>query len=281
MKLSSLVQRLGRGDLHYVLGRFETVRAGYSRVRSVSSPKDRAPWTAAEKSRSLFAGLEVGTVLQQLRATAMADGLTLPGELVESIRDYAATATLKTDKPNETLHRNDLTRGRLSDGRRVPIAYVAEPLGCAAVRRVVEDPFLVHVAASYLGFFPTGREIRLYYSLAGDLTDEDRRAHNQTIDFHFDVHALNFCYFHFYLTDADASSGAHVIVLGSHREKRLSHLFGSARRTDREILDTYGKDRIRTIEGPAGSGFVEDTSCYHKALAPVAADRLLLQFRFF
>ncbi len=75
-------------------------------------------------------------------------------------------------------------------------------------------------------------------------------------------------------------NGAHALIAGSSRRKRLGHLLGSARLSDAEAWQTYGRDAERTIEGPAGSGFLEDASCYHKALPPETGDRLMLQLRY-
>ena len=37
---------------------------------------------------------------------------------------------------------------------------------------------------------------------------------------------------------------------------------------------------IQLIEGPAGTGFFEDASCFHKALIPTSGERLMLQVRY-
>jgi len=56
-------------------------------------------------------------------------------------------------------------------------------------------------------------------------------------------------------------------------------LFHSAVQTDEAVIAYYGKENEITIEGPAGFGFVQDSSCYHKALAPISDNRLMLQLR--
>jgi hypothetical protein len=57
----------------------------------------------------------------------------------------------------------------------------------------------------------------------------------------------------------------------------MSMLFSSVRQTDEAILERFGRERAFQLTGKAGLGFVEDTTCFHKALPPKAADRLLLQ----
>jgi hypothetical protein len=74
-----------------------------------------------------------------------------------------------------------------------------------------------------------------------------------------------------------------VVVRGTHRHKRRRSLleqFIVRRYTDEEIRAAYGDERIVTIEGPAGTGFIEDTTCIHKGTAPIAGRRLLLQVQY-
>ena len=52
------------------------------------------------------------------------------------------------------------------------------------------------------------------------------------------VHDYNFIYANYYITDCDARSGAHAMILTSHRDKPISWLLGSVRK-DREALMRY------------------------------------------
>jgi len=102
----------------------------------------------------------------------------------------------------------------------------------------------------------------------------------QTIDYHYDVDGFNFLYANFYLLDTSVRNGAHLLIEGSSRRKQLRHLLGKARLSDAEAHDAYGLTAERTFEGPAGFGFLEDASCYHKALRPLDGERLMLQLRY-
>jgi hypothetical protein len=42
----------------------------------------------------------------------------------------------------------------------------------------------------------------------------------------------------------------------------------------------FGVENEIMIEGEAGTGFVQDTSCYHRATPPIQRDRLMLAVRF-
>ncbi len=96
--------------------------------------------------------------------------------------------------------------------------------------------------------------------------------------FHFDLYAWRSLSGFFYLTDVDENAGPHVCVLGSHRRKALRHQFSASRwREDAEIEGVYGRASLRTILGPAGTGFLEDPTCFHKAVPPARTPRLVLQ----
>ena len=95
------------------------------------------------------------------------------------------------------------------------------------------------------------------------------------------MHDLNFVYIFFYLTECDRNSGAHQLIKGSHLNKKIfKHLIGSARQEEKKLEQDYNKNDFIFVEGSAGYGFVEDTSCYHRALKPINKPRLSLQFRY-
>ena len=150
----------------------------------------------------------------------------------------------------------------------------------AVVQALAADPLLHEAASSFLGYRARRVSSWLFWSFASGLSDDERRAVNQTVDFHYDVDGYNFMYANFYLVDTTARNGAHVLIEGSSRHKRWRHLMGVARLADAEAFAAYGRDSERVMEGAAGFGFLEDSSCYHKALAPLSGDRLILQLRY-
>ena len=42
----------------------------------------------------------------------------------------------------------------------------------------------------------------------------------------------------------------------------------------------YPREKFATIKGSAGSGFIEDTFCFHRGIAPKSKPRLFLQLHF-
>jgi hypothetical protein len=121
----------------------------------------------------------------------------------------------------------------------------------------------------------------LDWSFASDFTDEERRRlRHHVIDYHYDVGGFNFVYASFYITDTDRNSGAHVMMKRSHDKKPLRMLLGSAVASQAAVRQQYGIENEIMIEGPAGTGFVQDTSCFHRATPPTQRDRLMLAVRF-
>jgi hypothetical protein len=46
------------------------------------------------------------------------------------------------------------------------------------------------------------------------------------------------------------------------------------------MVQVYGAEKIQTICGNSGTGFIEDSFCFHKGQEPTARDRLVFQLRY-
>ncbi len=275
------------------VGRFHAARRGYSLLRrSLQAcgldrrppllsdnyevnykilPRRGAEAVIGERSRDEYVAL--------LRRHAFADGLRLAEDVQRALIESATT------RPLVTFARR--RRFTLSDAAADPsvrsehaIATVTDSSDLGSVQDVAGAPPVFEVVCRYLGYAPRHVSSWLFWSFANDLSDAAREEVYQTIRYHHDVHGFNFLYVNFYLSDTDADSGAHVLIRGSHRDKRWRNLVGSVRLSDEDALRQYGSERVVVVEGRAGSGFFEDASCYHKALAPRTRDRLLLQLRY-
>jgi len=146
--------------------------------------------------------------------------------------------------------------------------------------RISRSEKLLKIAKDYLGNVKK-INIRLTYSTVSNLDDVEREEWRQTVNWHFDVHDLNFLYVFFYISGADKSSGSHEVIIKSHKKKLFfKHLIGSAIQSDKSLKNFYDKKDFLTIEGSEGEGFIEDTSCFHRALKPIDQSRLCLQIRY-
>jgi hypothetical protein len=278
MELKKIAQRVAKGDVQYVLGRFRLVRRAYGAFRRLTDVP-----VAAARASSLFPHANVARTVQAISDDAVFVGLNLPANIVGEIEAFARTEPLHAnyDPNGPKFHYADVERGKIPDGRSVPIGGIHEPGRCAAVQAVVDDPVLRSIVTRYLGHEPRKIMTILDWSFASDFTDEERRKlRHHVIDYHYDVGGFNFVYASFYITDTTRYSGAHVMMKRSHKNKPLRMLLGSAVASQEDVRKRFGLHNEITIEGPAGTGFVQDTSCYHRATPPTAGDRLMLVVRF-
>lgn len=276
---------------HYVFGRFAVVRDAYSGLRS---------------ARDLMGGgqpMRIGDLYRPTTAdvAVASSGMVVPGkssrEQVAEMRAQSyspgpsltptAVATLVTEARARPLHAQGSnescgTLGTLTAEQRNQFAFasIGDASSIPEIRALAGDPVLYDAARLFLRYRPREVSIWLFWSFANQLSAEHRRSVYQTIDYHYDVDGMNFMYANFYLLDTTRMNGAHALIAGSHRRKGLRQLMGIARIGDEEAKAIYGPDAERIIEGPAGLGFLEDTSCYHKALPPLTGDRLMLQLRY-
>jgi hypothetical protein len=268
--------------LPWSLGRFATVRRIYGQTLGAAQAVGAVPGLKAVTKESLFPGRSASQLARGLASDSAFFGLTIPqpqlGALIEAIdRSHCVSwGTHRRFRPSELN-----AEGRLPDGTPVILADV-EGIGLdPTARRIATDPLLLSALEIHLGYRPVQVDVRALKSFVCSVSDDERRAVQQTIDYHFDVHSYSFGYANFYLSDVDADSGAHVMVLGSHRDKPVAWLFDSSRRSDPEIEKYYPADRIRTITGRAGVGFLQDSSCYHKVLRPKGRVRTMLHVRYY
>ncbi len=281
-RLGFLVTRRPR----YVLGRFATVRDAYSGLNGLKDVVVRTtPLRMGDLYKPATSTLDVarsGHVLSSRSAAEQVEEMRRESYSLGPKLDDAALATLQDEACKLPLHVDDKTVGTyttLSRGK-IAIATVQDSSKLPMICAIAGDEFLYQAASAFLGYRPRQVSSWLFWSLANQLSADQRRAAYQTIDYHYDVDGFNFMYANFYLLDTTARNGAHALIAGSSRRKRLGHLLGIARLTDAEAWQTYGRDAERTLEGPAGFGFLEDASCYHKALPPENGDRLMLQLRY-
>lgn len=279
----------------YILGRFAVVRDSYSMMSGVRDAVVGASRlrigdlyeeaTASIETAASGLLLPVASVAQQveeMRTQSYSLGPHLVPHAVSELREAASSLPLKNQENPRTgqaaTYRELLGERALRE--RNAFVTVRDSSAIDIVRALAGDTLLNDIAREFLGYTPRQVSSWLFWSLANKLTDEERRAAHQTIDFHYDVDGFNFMYASFYLVETNRLNGAHVLMEGTARGKRLRHLFGVARLADGDAYDAYGQGRERAIEGPAGFGFLEDASCYHKALPPQDGDRLMLQLRY-
>lgn len=174
----------------------------------------------------------------------------------------------------------DLHDVELDLGREIALAECLSPTKGPGVVAIGNDPKLLDTVYLFMGRVPKQIEFRLMVSLVRSVSTLERLSQQQTVLFHYDLDDFESVFFNFYLTHCDADTGAHVLIPGSHRAKKMKHLLRTTNHTDEELSRTYLTDRPVIVSGPAGFGFAENTFCFHKALAPFSSDRYMLQIRY-
>jgi hypothetical protein len=126
---------------------------------------------------------------------------------------------------------------------------------CPAIARIAADPAVLRVVRSYFGCEPTLVECKLF------VTDESKTDILAT-GFHFDhagVRSLNVMT---YLTPVDDDTGPHVLVPGTHRNKRLRDYFREL--TPIGEIERRYPGRILTVTGEAGTVLIENAEVFHR-----------------
>jgi hypothetical protein len=277
---------------YYLLGRITLIRDLYSKLNFLS---DRVAGPAPLKIGDLYQGVtstldvapsgfvvsdkSAGQQCEELNAHSYSVGPRLNEEGIEALRKIATTYPLRPaqTRPGSLVYADFSETSELR--QRVPYATIYKSSRIDVVRALAGDAQIFEAASRFLGYRPRLVSTWFFWSLANNLSDDLRRHYTQTIDYHYDVDGYKFVYANFYVNDTTIRNGAHKLVAGSGRRKRLRNLF-KASLTDDEARQAYGAAAERAIEGPAGFGFLEDTSCYHKALPPLEGDRLMLQLRY-
>jgi hypothetical protein len=177
------------------------------------------------------------------------------------------------------LYRNKLEAERHYGQRFAYAHYYGIQKVAAAPNRILADSSLNQVLREYFGTEPRLVGMRAWWSFACDASRQERISAGQR--FHYDVDDYLALSVFFYLSDVDLSAGAHSVIRGSHGRRRPRHVWTLSRsRTDEEMVKVYGAERIQTICGNSGTGFLEDSFCFHKGQEPTARDRLVFQLRY-
>jgi hypothetical protein len=266
------------------VGRFDSVRNAVAGLQTLMRGSLSDYLRTLERERSqFFADVDPADIAHRLDRDGFAFGLTLPRPTVTTIVDFARSNPCFVDRdPQLGFLPAQLDKVREKLGRKFLLAqYFNLRSRLPVVALLSRDPVLLGIAARYLRTPPTLVGVNLFWSYPAALSPD---RHNYAAQmFHYDLDDFRFMKFFFYLSDVDSTAGPHVAVRATHRDRphlRFGDRFKVRRYSDAEIVAAYGKERVVSITGPAGMGFVEDTLCIHKGQTPTARERLILQFQY-
>jgi hypothetical protein len=239
-------------------------------------------YTMAQGNSSVFNDLNVDNIVSSLEKDSYCLGLNLPQDIVQELLDYTKSEVCYADRdPNLPFLHSGKEQLEAKLGRQLRLGSYFQADNCPAVKKLERDPGLLAIAAKFLGARPVHMATEIWWSFPVQATPIEQLKAAQV--FHYDLDDYRFIKFFFYLTDVDFSSGPHILIRGSHKNKTFSHqLLGvrCASKDDKEIVDAYGTENLVTICGAAGLGFVEDSMCFHKGTLPTQKERLLLQIEY-
>lgn len=218
--------------------------------------------------------------LQTLKSEGYYVGLSLAPALLESLLQFARSTPCYADRdPALPFMIENQEAMEQRAGRKLRVAsYFDQQEELPALQQLRNDPFLRSLAAAYLGCEPVYLRSEIAWSFPVAANRSERRDMAQV--FHCDINDFKTLKFFFYLSDVTAGHGPHAYIKKSPRGRTLLHqLLGQrcASVPEELLLQTYGHDRMVTICGPAGTGFVGDPYYFHRGATPVEGPRLLLQ----
>ena len=269
--------RLGpRSAFVYAAGRFRVVR---KLRRCLRAPADQVSVVANQQDVLTSVAPDINV---RLRETGIACALQLAPHLLDELLMLETRAKIRSCGSNapRLLGWDAIANFNRTSNEPVCMAEPSSPELTDLVTRIAYSEQLLSLVRAQLGGGIRHVDPRLQWSLVVDADDAWRESQAQTVSFHFDVHSLDFVYVFFYLTACGRDSGAHEVVTCSHINKPMQFLLGSARQNENNLRQHYPAEAFRCLEGDAGFGFIEDTSCFHRARVPVSGPRLALQIRY-
>ncbi|MFT7632965.1 MAG: hypothetical protein ACI87E_004020 [Mariniblastus sp.] len=258
----------------FILGRFHCLR---QLSRRLSKPAAKTDFGTSR----LFGDLDATKIVDEIREQGMCNAFRLPKDTLESIHHYAQTATaIANENPENSFVMSGKAEAEARMGKTIVVGNYPNIDKCLSVDALIKDPLLHEVASKYIGS-EVKSSCRMWWSFPVNASREDRLRFAQGT-FHYDpdvdFRALKFF---FCLTDTDENSGLHEVVVGSHKRKRMKHIWTLfVGQSDEEIQEYYGTENIKKMACDAGQGFAEDPLCFHKGNAPIDNPRLMLEVLF-
>ena len=266
--------------LLYILGRFKTIRLFY---KNINLAKKKFSDNHIESTNKNYLQININNqvILSKLKKEGYYEGLKLNNKIIDDLINLSNKSELISNKSQKKFNNlQDVNNFNKENNRPCCLLNLISPNLNKLANEISRDQIFLDIVGSYLGNI-NKIDTKVQWSPVCNANDEWREYNEQTVTFHYDVHDLNFVYVFFYLTECDRNSGAHQLIRGSHLNKKIfKHLIGPAKQKKENLEQDYSTNDFIVIEGSAGHGFIEDTSCYHRALKPVNKPRLSLQFRY-
>lgn len=262
----------------FIFSRFGWVRSiARLRLRPLDNPVSNAG------GASVFQEIAIDDAVSDLETQGHTPCFKLDSERLAAVRRCLSDKVCYAPgDPSIAFEVGNRERVQATNGRAIGIArYFKEDLADPVIDDIAKDPLILSIARRYFNAEPVHVKTRVFWSFPLEPHQRPSGRHQKTQAFHFDTDDYQAMRLFIYLTDVDDGTGPHVCVSGSHRRKRFWHLVSPFRqKSNQAIAEGYGRQAIHTVTGSAGSGFLEDPFCFHKAPLPVTTSRLLMMVRY-
>ena len=279
-KKDKIKRYLSINFLLFLFGRFKLIRFLYKKYNFI---KKKFVSKQIEALNNHYFGFDLDNqmVLINLKKEGFYEGLRLNNNVLNDLINLSNKSELVSYRGKKKFTSiEEANNFNKKNDKPCCLLNLTNPDLTKLADKISRDKILLDLVGSYIGNV-NKIDTKIQWSLVCEASDEWREADNQTVTFHYDVHDLNFVYIFFYLTECDRNSGAHQLIRRSHLNKKFfKHLIGSVKQEEKKLEQYYNKNDFIFVEGSAGYGFIEDTSCYHRALKPINKPRLCLQFRY-
>jgi hypothetical protein len=170
------------------------------------------------ESASLFPNLSVQEVTENLFRDGFCPEIVMSKQNVKDILEFikAIDCFPYHDGPRDPGTGLSIGSDGQSNKKSSRSRYDNAFQDCPTIQAIIHDPKLIKIATKYLKVTPVFMGARLWWSHA-DAPAYDLKRAGQA--FHYDIDDYKGLRFFFYLTNVDETSGAHVIVRGSHKNR--------------------------------------------------------------
>ena len=220
---------------------------------------------------------QVSDEVKILAETGYQDLPQLSADLTQALVDHYL-ANIDRDTSYCSLNRYfDIMRGK----GEVRPQGLDVPLERDLMERLFEESGLMGLAQDFLGLSRDQLMFQAKIDTLVRITTERKLMGNydDALEIHRDVDSLKFVKAFYYLKDVEDGDGHHEIYLGTH--KNIPWALRLIRRYTEDDLTANGVPlNLKKVKGKAGSGFIENTTAFHRGTVPVKGDRIILSMSF-
>jgi len=215
---------------------------------------------------TLYKDLNINEATNKLNQEGIYKEIILPNDKLQEVLNFCENNDFNYNRDpsikikfNKRLKQNDLYIMNINNPHQE----------CEAINRIFKDEKIIQIVKNYLGVNPKINSTQIFWSIpCFDQNENPIIPPNNEFGYHYDIDGFKFLKLFFYLTDViGEDSGYHVFVRKDKKDKNFNERI--FRRVSEEIIEEKYKDRLLKVFGKKGTGFFEDTSCYHKGNFPL------------